>query len=251
MKHNKRFVLIIPALLTAVALLFPVAVTAQQSSSPSYKVNEVFFGTGGTDTCLEWAQNAGKTYCAKQSIGELTIGNTQGGQFQAQAGFNTDRTPWIEVAVSKSSVDLGVVRTSTTGSDFASFSVKSYLASGYVVQIVGPTPTYDGYAIAGLAVPTASTQNTEQFGINLRLNTTPLIGAEPVQIPDSSFSFGTYGPGYGTVDNYKYVSGDVIAQSTKSSGYTNYTIAYIMNVGGLTPAGEYRADQSIVATATF
>ena len=221
-------------------------VSAQQSSSSHYQVNEVFFGTGG-----ELKACSGNQYCSKQSAGELTVGNTKGDQYQAQAGFNTDRMPYIEVNVSKSLVDLGVVKPDTTGSNYAVFSVKSYLADGYVVQITGPAPTYDGRAIAALVTPTASSQGTEQFGINLRANTTPAVGSEPVQTPDDTFSFGTYAAGYDTANAFKYQSGDIIAQSSKSSGYTTYTISYIMNVSAVTPAGEYKALQSIVATAKF
>jgi hypothetical protein len=63
------------------------AVFAQQSSSSSYQVNEVFFGTGGELNACSGS------YCSKQSAGELTVGNTKGTAFQAQAGFNTDRIP--------------------------------------------------------------------------------------------------------------------------------------------------------------
>ncbi len=65
----------------------------QQSCSSTYGVSESFFGSGGVDTC---PTIGGNEYCAKQSAGELTVGNTKGGQYQAQAGFNTDRTPYIE-----------------------------------------------------------------------------------------------------------------------------------------------------------
>lgn len=220
----------------------------QQSCSSGFGVSETFFGSGGVDTC---PTVGGNQYCAKQSAGELTVGNTKGGQFQAQAGFNTDRTEWIELSLTKSTVDLGVVQTNTTGSDYASFTVKSYLSSGYVVQVVGAAPTYGTHAITALGSPTASNQGTEQFGMNLRDNSTPNVGVEPVQDPDSTFSFGTYASGYDVANSYKYASGDTIAESTKSSGYTNYTISYIMNISGVTPAGTYTTAQSLVATATF
>lgn len=223
------------------------------SSGPvKYGVSETFFGTGGSDTCLEWAQNAGKTYCAKQSAGELTVGNTKGGSlYQAQAGFNTDRTPWVEATITKSSVDLGAISASTTGFDYAAFTVKSYLAHGYVVQIAGTAPKNGAHEITPMAAGGASSPGTEQFGLNLRDNTAPNIGANPVQQPDGTFSFGTYATGYGTVDSFRYVDGAVIAESASSSGYTDYTISYIMNIAGITPGGTYTTNQSIVVTATF
>ncbi len=220
----------------------------QACSSNQYGVGEVFFGTGGE---LEACSTGGTGYCSKQAAGELTVGNTKSNTLQAQAGFNTDRTPWLEVAVSKWAVDLGTVTTTATGFDYASFTVKSYLASGYVVQVYGPTPTYGSHVITPLVTTTASSPGTEQFGLNLRDNSSPNVGVEPVQRPDNTFSFGTYENGYDTVNAFKYVSGGIIAQSASSSGYTDYTISYMMNVSEVTPAGTYTANQSIVVTSTF
>ena len=225
------------------------AVFAQQSSSSSYQVNEVFFGTGGELNACSGS------YCSKQSAGELTVGNTKGTAFQAQAGFNTDRIPWLEVDVTKSAVNLGDITPASTGYDYAAFTVKSYLAHGYVVQIYGSAPTNSGHEITPLATPGAISPGTEQFGINLRDNTTPNIGADPVQRPDGSisgpFSFGNYVSGYNTPDSFKYVSGDTIAESLSSTGYTDYTISYIMNITAITPGGTYTTNHSVVATSTF
>lgn len=235
--------------LTIAVIFGATAVFAQQSSSPTYQVNEVFFGTGGELNACSG------TYCSKQSAGELTVGNTKGTAFQAQAGFNTDRTPWLEVDVTKSAVNLGDITPTSTGYDYAAFTVKSYLAYGYVVQIYGSAPTNSGHVIPPLATASAVNPGTEQFGINLRDNTAPNIGADPVQRPDGSFSgaysFGNYVSGYNTPDSYKYVSGDTIAESLSSSGYTDYTISYIMNITAITPGGTYTTNHSVVATSTF
>ncbi len=241
--------------LTSIALAVTcgaAVVFAQQSSSNTYQINEVFFGTGG-----ELNACSGNQYCAKQSAGELTVGNTKGNLFQAQAGFNTDRTPWIEVEVTKAVVNLGTVTATSTGFDYAAFTVKAYLTDGYVVQVYGPTPTNSGRAIAAPSTATPSTAGTEQFGMNLTDNTTPNIGANPVQRPDSTFSFGVANSNVGTdevynsPDNFKYESGDVIALSQTSSGFTDYTISYIMNISDITPGGTYATGQAIVATGTF
>ncbi|QQS19961.1 hypothetical protein IPL85_00660 [Candidatus Saccharibacteria bacterium] len=218
----------------------------QACSGNQYGVSETFFGTGG-----ELNACSGNQYCAKQSAGELTVGNTKGTAYQAQAGFNTDRTPWLEIDLTKAGVNLGDISPSTTGYDYATFTVKSYLAHGYVVQIHGSAPTNAGHEITPLSVASTIATGTEQFGLNLRNNATPNVGADPVQQPDGTFSFGTYAATYGTADNFKYVDGDVIAESLSSSGYTDYTISYIMNVTEITPGGTYTTNQSLVATSTF
>jgi hypothetical protein len=104
----------------------------------------------------------------------------------------------------------------------------------------------------GMATTAASSVGTEQFGINLRANTSPAtFGADPVQVPDNTFSFGTVAAGYNTPNQYKYVKGDTIASSSRSSGETDYTISYIMNIGNLTPGGTYNMAHVLVATSTF
>ena len=238
----------------------------QACSTGQYGVGEVFFGSGGELQACSTGQ-----YCAKQSAGELTVGNTKGGQYQAQAGFNTDRTPWIEVVVEDTAVDVGVLSTSHPNVGTARFYVKSYLSSGYVVQTWGGPPKNGSRLFATPSTPAASTPGTEQFGINLAANTgvtgavngsgtaTPNFGAVPTQDPDSTFSFGKANDGtvggagqvYNTANSFKYTNGDIIAYSTSSSGYTHYTVSYLFNVSPVTPGGTYTMNHVLVATATF
>jgi len=90
------------------------------------------------------------------------------------------------------------------------------------------------------------------LGMNLAANTSPTtFGAVPVQIPDSTFSFGVATSNYNTANQYMYVNGDTIASSPKSSGETDYTISYILNITNITPGGTYTMNQAIVATSTF
>ncbi len=222
---------------------------AQQSSSTSYQVNEVFFGTGGE-------LNACSTsYCSKQSAGETAVGTTGSTSYQAQAGFNTNREEYIELIVSASSTSLGSLTASTPATGTGTFSVKAYTASGYVVMNASDPPKNNyvtPYTLTALTTPTAYDVNAEQFGINLAANTSPAtFGAAPVQIPDSSYSFGVAATGYNTANLYKYIKGDTIASSPKSSGTTNYTVSYLFKILGTTPAGSYTFNHDIVATATY
>lgn len=228
----------------------------QQTCSSNYGVSETFFGSGGVDTCPTQGGNA---YCAKQSAGELTVGNVKGTAYQAQTGFNSDRNQWIGVSIVGSpNVDLGVLDTGATKAGTVQFKVSAYLADGYVVQLNGAAPTYSGHALTAMSGAAAS-PGTEQFGLNLVANTVASaspsnFGSDPAQDPDYPslpFGFGTAATGYDTANTFKFASGDVIAQSTQSSSYTVYTISYIANISAVTPAGEYTTAQSIVATGTF
>ena len=226
-------------------LLTPAVALAAQSSSSNYQVNEVFFGAGGQ------LNSCSSNYCSKQALGETGVGDTSSSNYQAHAGFNTDRMPFLQFIVNGTSTDIGVLSTSSTATTTGTFSVKNYLSNGYQVVSVSSPPKYNTYTMHNLTTQTASVAGTEQFGINLVHNTSPNVGANPVQVPNSSFSFGAAAGGYDTPNRYKYVPGDTIAYSNSSSGETDYTISYIYNISNVTPGGTYDFNDILVATSTF
>jgi hypothetical protein len=229
-----------------------------QSCSNNYQVTESFFGSGGQYACSTGS------YCAKQSAGELSVGKTCTLTYCAQAGFNSDRTPSLEMLVNTPSVNVGVLDPAETHVGTATFQVKSYLDSGYQVTTSSPGPSNGGHVMTSPALPTASAVGTEQFGMNVVANSCPAtapssgqgscttaLGADPFQDPDNTFSFGLAATNYDVADSYMYQDGDIIASSPSSSGTTLYTISYIFNSTNVTPAGTYTMDQSLVATSTF
>lgn len=232
-----------------VFILIPGTVLAQSSSSTNYKVDQTFFGTGGE------LDAASASYRAKQTAGELAIGMTASTSYSAFAGFNTTDDPFLEFVVIGNNIDLGYLETTSTKTANGVFSVRAWQAHGYVVQTQSnpPTNTSTGaQQLAAPSTPTASAVGTEQFGINLVANTSPTtFGANPAQQPDSTFSFGEVATGYDTPNLYKYVKGDVIAHSDKSTSITQYTISYIFNINEVTPSGQYRFPHILVATGTY
>jgi hypothetical protein len=216
------------------------------SSSSDYQVDQVFFGSGGE------LNSCSTDYCSKQSAGELTVGNTASSNYQAQGGFNTNREPFIEFDVSNTNVDLGTLSPNTTATTTATFSVSTYLAHGYTVVNASDPPTNNSHTMTALTTPTASAAGTEQFGINLAANTVPTtFGADPSLQPDSTFSYGEADIDYSAANYFKYVKGDAIASSTKSTSQTLYTISYIFNISHITPGGTYTFHHVLVATSTF
>lgn len=219
-------------------------VAAAQSSSSNYRVNEYFFGSGGElEACSD-------SYCSKQSAGELAVGNTSSSSYQANAGFNTTSDPILEVAVN-GSVDFGVLSTNATATGTANVQVRTYLASGYNMIIAGVPPTYSGHSLDPVSAGTEADPGTEQFGINLRNNSSPNIGIDPEQVPDSTFSFGLPTADYNVPNEFKYQDRDTIAYSDSSSGQTNYTLSMIANMSNLTAAGRYETKLSIVVVPVF
>lgn len=223
-------------------------IIAQQTQSTNYGINEYFIGPGG-DLDLNSA-----SYNARATLGDLGIGNSGSTNYQIYGGFTTTDVPYLEFTVNATTIDMGTLTATSTGTGTATFSVRTYLAEGYVVSVGGTLPTLanSSATIDAIAAQTASTQGTEQFGFNLAANTSPSVfGAVPVQVPDATFSFGAATDEYNDDGLFKYDATDSIASSASSSGQTDYTVSYILNVSEITDAGIYTASQSFIATSTF
>ncbi len=249
----RNYGLLFAIIAAAAAPGFFVAAIAQAAptyTSPNYGVDEVFMGAGGLNDA------SSTSYRARASLGDLAAGNSSSTNYQVYGGFTTTPDPYIEMVVTNADIDLGYLSTSSAATTTTTFSVRTYLASGYVaVNASDPPRATSGagsHTLTNLTSQTASSTGTEQFGINLVANTAPTtFGANPVQVPSGSYSYGQAATGYNTTNQYKYIKGDTIASSTQSSGVTQYTVSYLYNIETATPAGEYVFDHVIVATSTF
>lgn len=232
----------------AVLLCVPAPAMAQTSSSNNYHVDQTFFGVGG-----ETDMNS-MNYSARGTTGELGIGETSSANYRAYAGFNTTDEPYLEFVVTGSSIDLDHLDVTQAKTANGTFYVRAWQADGYVVRAASSPPQneLESEQLSPLAVPSASAPGTEQFGINLVANTSPVtFGTDPQQIPDASFSFGEVAPGYDTPNMFKYAKGDIIAQSLRSTSVTVYTVSYLFNISKFTPSGQYTFNHVLVATATY
>jgi hypothetical protein len=259
MRQNKKWFQ--ASLLSAISLLsIPVLVFAQ-STSPNYRLEESYFGTGGE------VDASSNNYRARQSTGSLGVDNTSSTNFDATPGDNVPSDPFLEAAVMVSSVDLGILSpdspsyAAAQGGDCnCSFYVRSYMSSGYTVVTASPTMTSEnGDTITAKSTQGApsSDSSVEEFGINLVANLVPgTFGANPVNVPDNTFADGEAAPGYQTTGQYKYAQGDIIARSPATAGnqgvgQTNYTISYLAKIANLTEAGQYKINHDLIVVPTF
>lgn len=259
MRKNKKLARAFSLLLCGVVSV-PIIVTAQ-SSSPSYRVEESYFGTGGN------VETSSPNFRARQGTGALAVGASSSNSFDNIAGPDTPSEPFLEAAVTNNTVNLGTQDPGTTtyasaqgGACNCSFYVRSYLSYEYSVVTASSPPTSEnGDQIDAKATQGAPNSGTsiEEFGINLVANTVPgTFGAAPVNEPDNSFADGQAAPGYELSDQFKYVVGDVIAQSPETAGNqgvgkTNYTISYIMKISNVTPAGVYTMNHDLIVVPSF
>ncbi len=232
-----------------IALLSIPAIASAQLASPNYSVDEIFMGSGGElEACSD-------SFCSQQSVGG-TGGEASSENYGIMAGFGTPDEPTLSLVVNgNTNIDLGVLNETSTAAASTGFTVASYLSEGYVVRVHGSPPTnvsgQRSHALTAISGASESVPGTEQFGINLVANSNPGIGTNPVQQPDNSFSYGLPSTGYDQVNYFKYVDGDIIAESNEESGQTDYTMSIIANKATSTPGGRYRTVLVIQAVATF
>ena len=231
-------------------------------SSTNYSIIEDQIGGSGDFSSASTTYSyAPSTDDGGSSLGESAVGNSASANYQTNSGFNTTAQPSLTFVVNTANVNLGALSIAAKSTATATFNVKDYTSYGYIVQIIGSTPSYAGHSLTALATDTASSAGTEQFGINTVLNSAAAVGANPVQIPDATFSFGVAGDGstgiFGTTrpytvpDKWRYVSGETIASGQKSSGETDYTMTFLSNISTTTPGGTYSGGISLVATGTY
>jgi hypothetical protein len=213
------------------------------SQSTNYKFNESAIGSGGLN------QSSSANYVGRDSIGDLGVGTSASGSYQVQAGSTTTNDPSLSVAVGGASVNFSSFSASIPTTATATFTILNYTSYGYIVQLVGNAPSNGSTTINAMATSGPSVAGTSQFGINLVANTSPVsVGANP---NSGQFGYGSASANYGTSNQYRYVSGETIAQSTKSSGLTTYTITYLVNVAPLTAGGIYTSNQTLIITGTY
>ena len=231
------------AILSGVQSAYAVSPT---SSSAHYQVSDTQFGSSST------SQTCSGQYCATAGVGGSNAGgNSASASYGANFGPITNSDPLLEVIVDPGVSDLGNFDSSHASTKTMSVKIRNYLSSGYILQITGTPPHTYSHTIGGLSSPTSSQPGTEQFGINAVANTTPNVGADPLQVPSGSFSFGQAATGYDTANKFQYKSGDTVAQSAKASGETDFTITMLVNVSNTTPAGQYSGDFSAVVIPSY
>lgn len=224
-------------------ILFTLPASAETLQSNNFKFSETALGSGGL------VQSNSANYKGSDTIGDLSVGNSNSSNYQLATGNTTTNDPNLSFAITSGGINFGNFSATTPTVTTVTFTVQNYTSYGYVVTILGDAPTNGTAGLTTLSSNSASIAGTSQFGINLVANTTPSsIGANP---DNGSFGFGAAATNYSTPNSYRYVSGETIAQAPKSSGVTTYTISYLVNVPALTPGGIYTSNQTLIVTGTY
>jgi len=181
---------------------------------------------------------------------DWTTGATDTGTIAASTADNVTVTATVNESLSFSVASNSVALTPTlgagsTGVGTSTMSAGTNAGTGYSIRYTGTTLTSGGNTITAMAGGTSST-GSSQFGINLKNNTTPDVGAE------ATGGSGTASAGYSSVDNFKFVpAGEQVAGAAGATDATSYTVSYIANIPTSQAPGAYTANINYVATANF
>lgn len=215
---------------------------AQTATSPNYQMTESQFGnTSSLDSCSD-------EYCATVSIGDDSAGSSATSAEFGEANYSE---PLLEMIVEAGDSNLGDLTTEQTGTKTMKVKVRNYLSGGYMLQVIGDAPTFNGRPLNTLQTPTASQTGLEQFGINVVANTTPSIGANPIAQPSGQDDLTLVTDNYNTPNQFMYVSGQTVALTETNTGGADFTITMIVNISNTTLAGNYSSDFSAVIMPFF
>ena len=237
----KQFsILILTILLTAT---IPITSVGAAMSSDNYKIDADSINVGGN-------QSSSTNYKIEDTLGEVGTGDSESASYKTEAGYQAmwDYPPYLSFSLDGNHVSFGVLDSYLPSFETTGFTVSTNAHNGYAVTIAGNTLTHSNTSdtIDAIGATAASSSiGTEQFGINLRNNSTPNVGAEPVGGSGSA-----YGQ-YAIADNFAFNSGDIIASSSSFTYPTTFTISYLGNVGIDTEGGWYTTVLTLIATGRY
>lgn len=143
-------------------------------------------------------------------------------------------------------IDFGEFSKTSAKSASSEMVVATNAGSGFSISLAGTTLTSGNNLIPSLPSPSPSQPGNSQFGINLRANSNPGIGAEPT------------GPGvanvtgqYGIPNQFKFIPGESVVSSTGTTDNRKFTVSYVTNVSAVQEAGIYATTITFIALANF
>ncbi len=143
-------------------------------------------------------------------------------------------------------IGLGELSSSTPRSGTSQFAGATNDPGGYVVSVIGVTMTSGNNTISSSPTATNSIPGTPQFGINLRSNSNPSVGADRSGV-GTLVATATYN----SSNQYAFSTGATLASSPLPTEFNTMTVSYIVNVPQSQPPGVYSTTLTYVAVAAF
>ncbi|HEY1835593.1 MAG TPA: hypothetical protein VGG13_02105 [Candidatus Saccharimonadales bacterium] len=143
-------------------------------------------------------------------------------------------------------IDLGAFAPTRTSGGQSQFVAATNAQSGYNISVSGTTLESGNNIIPAMQTAGIAQPGVSKFGINLRTNANPRIGANP-----SGKGLGAPTANYNQPNLYHYADGDVIASSTHADDYRKYTVSYVVDVSSAQAIGVYASTFTYTALANF
>lgn len=142
-------------------------------------------------------------------------------------------------------LNFGELSTTETRFLTSQFAGATNDESGYVVSLAGTTMTSGNNTIPALTSSSTSSAGTGQFGINLRANSAPSVGVDPVGSGSA-----TADADYNAPNQFRFQN-DILASSPISTDFNRFTVSYIINIPDGQAPGVYSTTLTYIAVASF
>lgn len=221
-----------------------VTVVWDNVSNPT-SANTTFYGIITTYSAANWtgALDTGSIALSTSSQIEVSLKVDESLTFCA----GTSITDQDCGTIAGNTVNLGIGSTTATAKNTSVMAASTNGSTGYSITVSGTTLTSGLNTIDALATGGTSSTGSKQFGINLAAtNTTPAVGAEI-----TGAGTGAAAANYGTNNTFRFATGEEIASVSGPTNANTFTISYIANIDGMTPAGAYSTVLTYIATANF
>lgn len=143
-------------------------------------------------------------------------------------------------------IDFGKLVPAHSSQATSQLLVATNASNGYVMQVYGMTMISGNNVINAISNNAASQPGSSQFGLNLRANSVPAVGADPAG-PGTGQPVGAYA----NPNHFQFVSNDVIGASPNADSYRKYTVSYLVNTTSSQPVGVYASTLTYVAAGSF
>ncbi len=214
-------------------------------TSTNYVIYADVFSAGGTE------DSSSNNYSLQDTIGEALIlsATSTSANYGIKAGFR-EMYPdqYLSFSVPDAEIELGTLSASAASTDSNTMVINTNAVNGFTITVSGSTLTSGTNTINAIgATAAASSPGTEQFGINLVVNTSPSVGANP----SGTAPIGSAAGQYGTANSFAFNSGNTVASASSDINQTTFTVSYLANVSSGTDRGTYTTILTYAATANF
>lgn len=142
-------------------------------------------------------------------------------------------------------LNFGELSPTSTGAVTSEYSGSTNDPGGFTASVHGNTMTSGTNFIPAMKTPQFSQTGQGQFGLNLRNNSSPDVGADKTG-PGTSVPVGQAANA-----NQFFLADAIISSSPKSTDFNKFTVSYIVNVPPGQAPGVYSTTLTYIAVAAF